>query len=295
VLLERPKSQHLMAKQLKFCKSQLGLDPDALMDALHEIEIVPEHRVKASAELLQIVGNYIVSISVAKLTQEKLLTEMKAREELEMSVKTLELKALQSQVNPHFLFNTLNAVVKQAMLEGADCTQKVVYSLAKLLRYNLGKINQHVTLRDEVANIRDYLFIQRTRFGDHVDAVIDIPEAILNVKVPPMTLQPLVENAIVHGIEPKVEGGIIFIRGWAENDCVIIEIADNGLGMSRERLDKIREKSDPACGQGNAVGIGIDNVQKRIQLYYGPRYGLTLNSEMGRGTVVKIKIPARSE
>ncbi|MHB8919258.1 MAG: sensor histidine kinase, partial [Desulfocucumaceae bacterium] len=282
VLLEKPKSQHLPDKPLKFCKGSLGLDLDALMNALQEIEVVPEHRVKASAELLHIVGNYVVSISVAKLTQKKLLAEMKAREELETAIKTLELKALQSQVNPHFLFNTLNAVVKQAILEGASSTQEIVYSLAKLLRYNLGKINQNVTLKDEVANIRDYLFIQRTRFGDHVKAAIDIPEAIMNVKVPLMTLQPLVENAIVHGIEPKVEGGTIFIRGWSEEGYVILEIADSGLGMSKDLLEKIRKKSAPGCGQDNAVGIGIENVQKRIQLYFGPDYGLTVNSQQGQ-------------
>lgn len=295
VLLEKPTSRQIKEKRMCLRNGDLKLDTLAVMEAFLEIEVVPEHKVKASAELLHIMGNYIISMGVSKLAQEKLMAEKKTREELEIAMKTLELKALQSQVNPHFLFNTLNAVVKQAVLEGASSTQEVVYALANFLRYNLGKINKNVTLRDEVANIRDYLFIQSTRFGDHIKASIEIPDFILDVRIPPMTLQPLVENAIVHGIEPKLEGGTIDIRGWREGWDAIIEICDSGLGMDKKLVEKITGSIQTAYGPGGTVSIGIENVHKRLRLYFGPSYGLTIDSEPGKGTVVRIRIPAEDK
>jgi ligand-binding sensor protein/anti-sigma regulatory factor (Ser/Thr protein kinase) len=291
VLLRPPDSEYYGLVRQRV--GDLGLDVEALLDAFREIEVVREDRVKASAELLHIMANYIVSAGVAKLTQQKLMTEMKIRAELEKTLKTLELKALQSQVNPHFLFNTLNAVIKQAFLENAELTQEIVYALSKLLRYNLRRINQMVPLREEIGSIRDYLFIQKTRFGDHITFSIGIPEELMEVRVPLMMLQPLVENAIVHGIEPKIESGHVAIRGLREGQDVVIEVADTGIGMSEERLREVLAMDGTVSGKGHTTGIGIANVHKRLQHQFGPQYGLTLESREGQGTTVRVRVPLR--
>ncbi|MHB1459535.1 MAG: sensor histidine kinase [Armatimonadota bacterium] len=217
--------------------------------------------------------------------------EGKLREEELKNLKTLtelkqsELKVLQNQINPHFLFNTLNTIARMAMFEQADETLKLIESTADLLRYNLGKINKEdVTLGDEINNVKEYIYIQNIRFADRIKFEFDIDESLLAVRAPYLVLQPLVENAIIHGIEPLEKGGHLKISVFKQEGNVIVEIQDNGVGISQSRISQLFDDKDESK-------IGLRNINKRIEYLYGQTDLLNIQSEPGC-TIVKLTIPA---
>lgn len=179
-----------------------------------------------------------------------------------------QFRSLQSQINPHFLFNTLNAISKKAYLEGAQETSDLLVNVAGLLRYNLKQMDRKVPLKDEVEVLQQYLEIQKARLTDRLQVQMEIDESCLKVPIPTLTLQPLIENAVIHGIEPKEDGGNIWIRILDDNEWVTIEIEDDGIGMDAETIEKIlSEKYKSSDGQ--STGIGCSNVMTRLRLYYG--------------------------
>lgn len=288
VLLSEPKAQK--NKQVLRTANELKLNPDKALRAFKRIKVVDKRRVKASAELLHIISSYIVQMSLNKINQRKLLVEINRKIELEKALKTLELQRLQSQINPHFLINTLNIVVNQALLEYAPKTVEVVNSFSKLLRYNLTKIDKMVDLSEEIESIRNYLFIQKTRFGNHIQSSIRISNDLLDTKIPFMTLHPIVENAIIHGLEPKVEGGKVLIKGSRDDNYLIFEVRDSGLGIDKIKLNDILSMKH-VSGKSDITGIGLANVIQRLNLYYGSKYSFDIKSRAGSGTVVKIQLP----
>lgn len=269
----------------------LELQQEAVLDMLSEIRVVPEERIKAAADLLYIMTNYIVEIAMANITQKQLMDELKAKADLEKVLRETELKALQSQVNPHFLFNTLNTIARLALLEEAPRTQEVVYALSDLLRNNLRNIDEMVSVDEEVEYIKNYLLIQKMRFGDRIQATIKIPELLLGQKIPVMTLQPLVENAIIHGLEPKRGGGNIHISGGIQGDHYELHISDTGVGIATNQIERIFRNEKRASGKGQTTGLGVINVHKRIQHYFGTDCGLSISGEQDRGTTVTISLP----
>lgn len=277
---------------------ELDVNPAELIREKQKIPTIPRQQVEASADLLQIMANYIVGIGIATVNERiindknrKIMEDQKTRVELEKSLKASELKALQSQVNPHFLFNTLNSIARLAMLEEAFKTQEVVISLADLLRYNLRTLGQIVPLCEEIDHIQAYLQIQKTRFGDRVNYKSEISEEVIRFEIPIMTLQPLVENALVYGLEPKVDGGAIVIKAYAEGDYVVIKIEDNGMGMSQERLQRVRMMEENFSRKGHTTGIGIPNVFKRLTHHFGSSCQMLLDSVPQQGTQITIIIP----
>jgi two-component system, sensor histidine kinase YesM len=227
---------------------------------------------------------------IAQITQ-KADVERKLKEEEMKNLKVMtelkqtELKILQSQINPHFLFNTLNTIARMAMFEEADDTLKLIESTSELLRYNLGKIKrERVTLKDEIDNVKEYIFIQQMRFSDRISFEFSIDETLLGEEAPYLVLQPIVENAIIHGIEPMESNGRLKLSVYKEDEKIIVKIEDNGIGMSKEELDHIYyEKSSRS--------IGLSNVKKRIEYFYGRDDLLSIISEKGIGTTVKVIIP----
>ncbi|MCX8131792.1 MAG: sensor histidine kinase [Clostridia bacterium] len=212
-----------------------------------------------------------------------------------------EIQALQSQINPHFIFNTLNAGVQIAMLEGADKTSFFIENVAILFRYNMRKLDKPVTLKDEVDNVNSYIFILKTRFADMVEFVQEIDEDALEIEIPRMILQPVVENAFIHGLSSMVTGGSIALRVSKDADAVKIEIEDNGKGMSEETINTImansKEFQSPqnAKKTGHTTGIGISNVIIRLKLFYNYEDIVKIYSSPGQGTKVEITIPAKNE
>lgn len=217
---------------------------------------------------------------------------MKKQHQLEEELKVAQLSALQYQVSPHFLFNSLNTIGRVALIEGDKHTEKLVSALARLMRYSLYQVRNTVTLEEEVRTVTDYLMIQETRFQGRISHRIDIEPSILMAKMPCMILQPLVENACQHGLEPTKRGGIISIQSWLENGNVFLEVSDNGVGMSKEqqksifKLEKIRSTKG-----GQVSGIGMTNVLRRLQLHFGSDCAWDINSEINKGTTLQLSFP----
>ncbi|MQL53303.1 histidine kinase [Desulfofundulus thermobenzoicus] len=289
VLLEPPSQEQL--QQIRSLAHRFGLDEEKLCNALKKIEVVTEKKIRAAGELLQIVANYIVEMSVSRITSQRLTQQLKEKADMERVMHQLELRALQSQVNPHFLFNTLNAACRLAMIEGASQTEELIHALSRLLRHTLRKIDQIVPLREELDYISNYLFIQKTRYGDHIDVQIQAQPEALDAVIPIMTLQPLVENAIVHGLEPKEDGGTIFITVQCYGEKVCIEVRDTGLGMEPGVVCHVLEGN--RSGQGHTTGLGLSNVYQRLRHCFGEDCGLEIFGSPGEGTTVKVLIPAR--
>ncbi len=156
-----------------------------------------------------------------------------------MAQNEAELRALQSQINPHFLFNTLNTLSSMALLEGAGKTHQMLLALADLMRYSLRRGPALATLEEEVMHAKYYLRIQQATMGDRLRMRLDVPPELGGIRVPLLTLQPLVENAVLHGIEEKVEGGTVSITGRLENNGVVVEVADDGVGMEEDYATRL--------------------------------------------------------
>ncbi|NIK66769.1 MULTISPECIES: sensor histidine kinase [unclassified Paenibacillus] len=230
------------------------------------------------------------------------LTELMGRDkerlESERLVKELELQALQSQINPHFLFNTLNVLSKLALLEGADRTSDLIVSMSKLIRYNLSQLDRPVTLGDELKHVREYFTIQQARFRNRVEISQQIDESALNMLIPALTIQPLVENAFVHGVERLESGGRIQLTIERSGDRVRIVIKDNGAGMKTEERDALlalQEPANPAPAKKNSMGFGTRNVIKRLRLFYNRQDVVNIESEPGRGTSVILLLPNEAD
>ncbi|KKI89745.1 histidine kinase [Bacillus sp. SA1-12] len=224
----------------------------------------------------------------------QLIEEIKEKSELDQLLKELELKHLQNQINPHFLFNTLNTISKMAYLEDAAVTSRLIQSVSTLLRSSLGDISKTVTLREETRVVEEYFYIQKTRFGERITFETSIDESCLNVKIPSLTLQPLVENSFIHGVEALEDGGIISLAIYHDNKDVIIEVSDNGIGMDEDRKNQILSKIEDDLHEahsGHSTGIGLRNVIKRLNLVYKRTDVLTIHSEKNKGTTIRIKLP----
>lgn len=215
-------------------------------------------------------------------------------------VKELELKTLQSQINPHFLFNTLNSISKLAYIEGAEQTSDLAVSVSRLLRYNLQKLDQAVPLREEVEHVNEYMNIQKARFRDRIQFVTRIDEEALDSIVPCLTLQPILENAFVHGIEHMEEGAVLELNiDRKEAGEVVIEIRDNGAGMNQETvemlLQSIREEKPRLAKKGKSTGLGTHNVFKRLHLFFDGQQKIEIDSKEGAGTTVRFTLPYRTD
>ncbi|NSJ27611.1 cache domain-containing sensor histidine kinase [Blautia glucerasea] len=199
-----------------------------------------------------------------------------------------ELKALQSQINPHFLYNTLDSIIWMA--EGKKNEEVVVMtaSLARLLRQSISNEEEQVPIGQEVEYARSYLTIQKMRYKDKLEFQIQVDAQIMGVPIIKLVLQPLIENAIYHGLKYKEGKGLLIVRGYREGENAVIQIKDNGAGMDEQTLSHIFEKHKVNY---RSNGVGVYNVQKRLQLYYGMDYGITYSSRQGEGTTASIVIP----
>lgn len=199
--------------------------------------------------------------------------------------KQYEMTALRAQINPHFLYNSLSLINWKALEIGSDDISKATLALSRYYRTSLNKGKNTMSIREEIDNVRSYLQIQEM-FHDYSFTVkMDVAEDILDYRTLNLILQPLAENAIAHGIDRRrgSEPGVITISGRRDGNCVVLSVADNGVGMEQEKAQTIlTEKSS---------GYGVRNVNSRIQLEYGEAYGLSIESEPGKGTKVTVRIP----
>jgi two-component system LytT family sensor kinase len=203
-------------------------------------------------------------------------------EEQERLLLHARMEALQNQINPHFLFNTLNSISSLVRFD-PETAREVISKLATILRRMLNSTDSFVPLREEVEFIDNYLDIEVVRFGDKLRVVKDLAPESLEVMVPAMLLQPLVENSIKHGLASKVEGGSIHLRSRLSNSKLIIEIEDDGIGMAPTQLLE--------AAHARRSGIGMANVSERLEVLYGDTARMTIDSREGKGTLVRIRLP----
>ena len=204
----------------------------------------------------------------------------------EQELRKSELRALQAQINPHFLYNTLGSILWMCERGDGKGAVVMVQALADLFRISISKGNEFITIRDELQHARSYLIIQKVRYKDQFEYSITADESALNCRCLKILLQPMIENAIYHGIDRMVDAGKIDVAVRDKGTFIELTVRDNGLGMPREVLAAILETES-----SNSYGIGVKNVHHRIQIYFGKEYGLSFESELDEGTTVTIRIP----
>ncbi|WP_217595130.1 sensor histidine kinase [Cohnella sp. GbtcB17] len=207
----------------------------------------------------------------------------------------LDYKALQAQMNPHFLYNTLETIYSMAKLKGEEEIGELIYLLGRLLRESLGKKGDDITLGEELEFVGRYLAIHQIIYGDRIEVRIDDDPALADCRVPKFILQPLAENAIVHGIEEKPGKALIRIACRAENGDLVLEVSDNGVGMEREKVERLLRPElygEAGEGSGKHTNVGVISVHKRIRILHGEAYGLSIASRPGEGTTVTVRLPA---
>ncbi len=269
--------------------ARLGLPAQDVRAAAWRIPTLPRERVDAAAEMLFCTANHIVEMGVANLTQGRLLRETQEKATLQAALQTTQLRMLQSQVNPHFLFNTLGLISYTAIQENAPVTEEVAYCLSDLLRYSLRNVAKGVTLGREVETIERYLTIQKLRFGDRLQTRFEIEPTLRQRQIPCMTLQPLVENAVIHAVEPLARPVHIEIRATRVADRIKLEVIDDGAGMESALAEAINRRAFRDWTDGSSVGL--KNVIQRLQEEYGAAFALHVASEPDHGTHVTIELP----
>lgn len=211
----------------------------------------------------------------------------------ELLVKNSEIKALQNQINAHFIYNVLESIKMMAEIDEEYEISDAITRLGRLLRYSMKWVSKNVTVEEELEYIRNYLALMNLRYDYEIYLSENIPELVLQQEIPKMSLQPVVENAICHGIEEMAEDTNIYIKGLIDGDDCIIEITDAGKGMCEEQLEQIRRKiaGEVEASGGSGNGIGLKNVQDRIHMCFGEGYGIEVASMQGCYTKVMVRIP----
>lgn len=272
----------------------------------------PTRKMNKTLELF-LAGYYLNNLTTDKFmyspelerTIKRLQEMIDTKEIIQASKKQAEYLALQNQINPHFLYNTLEGIRGESLSVGLDNVANMTEALATFFRYTISKVDHLVTLEDELNNIDNYYIIQKYRFGDKLKLQIEYQEkeekeANLCL-LPKLTLQPIVENSIYHGIERKIGEGHLRIKIELTSKRLIITISDDGLGMSKERLSELNEKLrymnlDYTKPEAEAKGgIAISNVNSRIKLLFGEAYGICIYSVQNSGTDVEITLPRLTE
>lgn len=271
-----------------------SIEKEELERAYNKLPVVSFKKVESLAEMMSHISNYIVSECLSKMFQKELDEKKiefeenkKIKEKLEKECKAHQLKALQSQVNPNFLFNLLNSISSLAIVENAPKTHEIIYNLSNMLRYALKKSDKIITLEEEFDYIKSYLKLQKIRFSERLNYEVNIDNQFKNIKIPFMILQTFVENSVIHGLEEKEDGGYVKVFVDREDDYIVIEIEDNGIGIDREQLNLIQRGLEL---KDDTDSLGIKRANKRLNYYYEENYKIEINSKENFGTLVKITI-----
>lgn len=258
--------------------------PPVVIDTKDEIALLAE----AYNDMLLTINEQINQIEESAHIKEHLQKVEMENLKINNALKNSQLELLQSRINPHFLFNTLNMISKTAYIEEAEETAKLLEATADYLRYNLGKLTKTVTIQDEVKNAKDYIYIQQCRFGDRIQFLYEIEENCNRYFIPCMILQPLIENSIIHGVGAMLEGAVIIIRIYAEEERICLVVEDNGVGLPEQVQSDLGEavkNADVFDGH-----IGIKNVYMRLNLFFEQDTIFKIDSSQEK-TIIQISIP----
>ncbi|MBT2763675.1 sensor histidine kinase [Paenibacillus sp. ISL-20] len=244
---------------------------------------------EARDEIGQLTGEFNrMTLQLKSLINDVYVADIQ-KKNLELQRRHAQLNALQSQINPHFLFNALETIRMRSLMKDEDETARIIHNMAKIFRNSLVWKKDMVTLKEEVEFIHCFLEIQKYRFGDKIDYSVHAPAEEGHLQIPKMAIVTFVENASIHGIEPLKHGGRIEVHIAREGQALICNIQDNGAGMSAEQVEHIYRYLDTEDEMGER--IGIQNVIYRLKLYYGSRFQFEIDSSSGQGTRVRLSIP----
>ncbi|EFM10501.1 multi-sensor signal transduction histidine kinase [Paenibacillus curdlanolyticus YK9] len=278
----------LLAAMLTRPIRRMGVTMKAVERGDFEVELP----IQGPLEVVQLSSRFNLMLDKIRQLMKQIVFEQESK-------RKYELEALQAQINPHFLYNTLNSVVRMVGMSKNEDVITMITSLSKLFRISLSKGKTTILVREELEHARHYLTIQQMRFKRKFEFTIEADEEALSCQTLKLVLQPLIENAIVHGIEYMVDEGLIQIRATVEDGLLVLAVADNGIGMSPQKLASILDRTDLNAARAEASpletsagsGVAVHNVHDRIQLYYGAQYGLAYESEQEEGTTVRISMP----
>lgn len=265
-----------------------------------EVEVVPYNSgdeigilTSTFAQMLASIRHYVAQIK-DNVQKESAMKERELM--MEGQMKDAQLRLLQAQINPHFLFNTLNAGAQLAMMEGADRTSEFINKMAGFFRYNISKLNEDATIGEELALVDNYIYILNVRFSGEIHYQKNIDESLLDLRVPSMILQPIVENAVNYGVRDIDREKIIEVSCSQNENYIELSVWDNGKGMDPERITEILSGDYvPDKTTANSNGIGLGNVIGRLELYFGEGHLLDIHSDgFDMGTEVSIRIPVES-
>lgn len=245
--------------------------------------------VKAFNKMKRSMEDYIHTYEEKRRIEKQLHSQEMEKAQLEQRFSMAQLQLIKSQLNPHFLFNTLNMITRMAQMEEAPVTEEMLVAMSNLLRYSLRTTEPLVPLEEELKVVRDYMYIQQMRFGSRISFRIDCEKELYGREVPVFLLQPLVENAVIHGLIDREEGGSIKVRIEKKEELIWIFVEDTGVGMNEERLSQIRKGIE---NRGSGLGIGLGNIYRRITAYYEGGKVL-IDSREGQGTRVFIEFGAK--
>lgn len=238
-------------------------------------------KVKSKDEIGQLNFSFNNMVIKLKMLISSLLEEQKKKSDMEFQI-------LQAQINPHFLYNTLDSIKWLAVIQNVSNIGDMTTALINLLRYNISKNDPTVSLAEEIESINNYVKIQKYRYGDMFSIEYSIAEDTQDCKIIKFILQPIVENAIIHGFENLESKGVITINSKIVEDDLIIEVIDNGAGIDHDILNSINNNED---FKKKFSAIGVNNIQERIKVYFGEKYGLSFSSKLKQGTKVSLKLP----
>lgn len=241
-------------------------------------------------KMLDTIQNQISQIEKGARIREQLQEIEMKNIRMTSALQSSQLSLLQARINPHFLFNTLNMISQTAYMENAEETSHLIECTANYLRYNLGKSTQPVTVGDELANLQEYVYIQQCRFGDRIRFHFDINPTCEQQQLPCMILQPLVENAITHGLGSLIDGGRVTVRAFHRDRWNCLEVEDNGVGIPAEALKELRSSVYESDGELSDQHIGLQNVYLRLKLFFGGDVDFLIDSTTHR-TLIRIGIP----
>ena len=223
---------------------------------------------------------------VQESNRQKNATQLKQNE--------IKFKMMASQINPHFLFNALESIRMKALVRGQADISHIVRLLGKMMRKNLEVGNGMISLQSELETVNCYLVIQKFRYDDRLTYELHVDPKANPLQIPPLIIQPLVENCVIHGLENRIEGGMVRVEIRLEDSYLKVQVSDNGTGISKARIQEIRKMLDNNDDY-ETNNIGMRNIHLRLQLTYGPQFGLTLTSQIGFGTQISFAIPLRSD
>lgn len=231
--------------------------------------------------------------SVFNQTIEKIEQLIKQVVEMETVNKDIEFQALQAQINPHFLYNVLDTINWMARKKGEDNICRMVTSISSLMRASISNKRSMVYIREEIKYVQDYLYIQETRYGDKFTSYIEVDERLNELEIPKMTIQTLVENAVVHGVENATWDCFLYVSGEITDGMAVFTVKDDGVGMSQEQLEKLMgtEEEPDHEAERTHTHLGVYAVRKRLDYVYQNKARMSITSEPGKGTQVILEIP----